>query len=427
MLRAALLTLGAASTALAAFPSWQQPFLDPLVPPYGGAPLLSNDTTWTRLFYGTLQPGTGAYAMSPMLSFLNGRFLATWKLSVSSEDEPGQRVMWAQSTDGVSWDTSSDGRSNELFPSMNATENPRVALFAEPTLLINGRVYAASSPTQFCLYPDQYQGLLLLRRVYDDAPGSFGPLFWAAASIPPGFGEASARNNVTSLTQQDAQTRADIATLTPASASPPCATDGSTSKCEFCRGGCQDWRVALNVSSLENERSHWRVPGSDADVLLYRSHNRVLYASVRASVGAAWPVPAPTNITDDVANFNAGNFPASAGLDGRPFLVSNALITLLRDPLFLSTAPDGYAFTTTAAIGSCEDAAVFASPAQPWGCMYREQGGAKEGGLQYPQALVVAEPPAAAGFYVIVSLNKEDIWISRTPLSALPGYVAARE
>lgn len=88
--------------------------------------------------------------MSPMLSYFNGRFLATWKLSVSSEDEPGQRVMWAQSGDGATWETA-DGSSNELFPSMNSTENPRVALFAEPTLLLNGRVYAAASPRQFCL------------------------------------------------------------------------------------------------------------------------------------------------------------------------------------------------------------------------------------------------------------------------------------
>ena len=42
------------------------------------------------------------------------------------------------------------------------------------------------------------------------------------------------------------------------------------------------------------------------------------------------------------------------------------MITFLRDPLFLSTAPDGYGFTTTHAIGSCEDSAVFASPTQPW-------------------------------------------------------------
>ena len=290
----------------APFPSWQQPLLDPLIPPYGGATLLSTETKWTRLFYGTLQPGTGAYAMSPMLSFLDGMFLATWKLSVSNEDEPGQRVMWAQSSDGDSWVTTSDG-SNELFPSMNASDNPRVALFAEPTLLINGRVYAAASPKQFCLYPDQYQDILLLRRVYSDTIGHFGPIFWATSVIPQGFAQASARNNVTALPQQDAQTQADIATLTPSATLPPCATDGSTSKCEFCVGGCQKWPVALNVSSLENERSHWRVPGSDADVLLYRSHNRVLYASVRDAVGGAWPVPKPTNITDDVANFNAGN------------------------------------------------------------------------------------------------------------------------
>jgi len=394
------------------------------VPPYGGATILSNRTVWTRLFYGTLQPGTGAYAMSPMLSFLNGRFLASWKLSVSDEDEPGQRVMWAQSDDGTTWTTSSDGVSNELFPRMNSSENPRVALFAEPTLLLNGRVYAAASPKQFCLYPDQYQSILLLRRVFDDAIGHFGPLFWAAPNIPPGFAEASARENVTGLDAQDATTQADVATLSPAGTAAPCAADGSTSKCEFCRGGCQDWAVALNVSSLENERSHWRVPGSDADVLLYRSHARVLYASVRPALGADWPVPTPTNITDDVANFNAGTFPVAGGLDGRAYLVSNALITLLRDPLFLSTAPDGYAFTSTAAIGSCEDAAVFAGPGQPWGCQYREAGGAKEGGLQYPQALVVVAPRAAAGFYVIVSLNKEDVWVARTPLEDLPGYLA---
>ena len=416
--------IAAGAAAAARLPSWQQPFLDPLVPPFGGAARLSNATAWTRLFFGTLEPGTGAYAMSPMLSYMNGRFLATWKLSVANEDEPGQRVMWAQSDDGVAWTTSSDGRSNELFPRMNATENPGVALFAEPSLYIDGRVYAAASPTQFCLYPDQYQDVLLLRRVFDDAIGHFGPIFWAADAVPPGFVEASARENVTTLAQQDAQTRADIATLTPTATAAPCAEDGSTSKCEFCRGGCQSWRVALNVSSLENERSHWRVPGSDADVLLYRSHNRVLYASVREGLGDEWPVPVPTNITDDVANFNAGNFPTSAGLDGRAFLVSNALITLIRDPLFLSTAPDGYAFTTTAAIGTCEDSAIFAGPGQPWGCVNREPGGSKEGGLQYPQSLIVTQPAAAAGFYVIVSLNKEDIYVSRTPLSALPGYTA---
>jgi hypothetical protein len=293
-----------------------------------------------------------------------------------------------------------------------------VALFAEPPLLLNGRMYAAASPKQFCLYPDQYQDILLLRRVL--SPGVFGPLFWAAPAIPAGYALASAAANVTALPQQDAQTRADIALLAPDARARPCAGEeaGGTSKCEACVGACQPWPVALNVSSLENERTHWLVPGGGgAEVLLYRSHSRVLYASRRDAPGGEWSVPVPTNITDTVSNFNGGNMPAAMG--GGAYLVSNALITVIRDPLFFSFAPDGVAFTSTAAIGSCEDAAVFAGPQQPWGCLYRIAGGAKEGGLQYPQAAVVTHP-SAPGLFVIVSLNKEDIWIARTPLEDLP-------
>ena len=311
--------------------------------------------------------------MSPMLSYLNGAFLATWKLAPHSEDEAGQRVMAAQSTDGEIWAPHEGGL--VLFPSMNSTESPNVALFAEPSLYINGRVYAAASPKQECLYPDQYQALLLLRQVYSDAVGHFGPLFWASRTVPPGFAVASAANNVSVVTSMDAATQADIATLTPHAMDLPCAT-ADTSKCEACRNGCQNWSIPLNISGLENERTHWRVPGSDADVLLTRSHARVLYASVRDTVGGDWSVPTATNITDDVANFNGGNMP-----DGSVYLVSNAMINVLRDPLYVSRSSDGWAFTATAAVGSCEQTEIFANPAdnQPWGCQYRVEGGSKEG------------------------------------------------
>ena len=127
---------------------------------------------------------------------------------------------------------------------------------------------------------------------------------------------------------------------------------------------------------------------------------------------------APTRLTPNCARARASlSYLISHHLLGPA--VSNALITLIRDPLFFSSAPDGIAFTRTAAIGSCEDAAVFASPNQPWGCLYRIAGGAKEGGLQYPQAAVVTHA-SAPGLYVIVSLNKEDIWVARTPLEDLP-------
>lgn len=401
-------------------PYWDMPFLDPFINPFGGASMLSNFTSWTRLYLAT--PELGTYAMSPMISFLNGYFLGSWKLSPQDEDQPGQKIMWSMSTDGINW-TPTDG-TNVLFPPMNSTQSPRIALFAEPSIYINGHVYAAASPIQFCLYPDQYQDRLLLRRVY--GMGNFGPIFWASNSIPSGFEEASAMHNVTTLLQQDNTTQQDIGSyLTPDSTNLPCPdiSIANGTKCEACTGACQPWTVALNISSLENERSHYRVPSSTIEMLLYRSHNRTLFASTRDKVGNNWTVPIATNITDTVANFNAGNLPNNMGA----YLVSNAMINIIRDPLFFSTTIDGYAFTKTAVLGTCENSTIFANPpTQPWGCLYRYNGGAKEGGLQYVQCTLVTNPTNMEGFYCIMSQNKEDIWVSKTPLNDVLDMVQNR-
>jgi len=41
----------------------------------------------------------------------------------------------------------------------------------------------------------------------------------------------------------------------------------------------------------------------------------------------------PTNISDDVSNLNCGTLP-----DGRAFLVSNAMVNIVRDPLYVGSA-----------------------------------------------------------------------------------------
>lgn len=396
-------------------PNWAQPFLDPLIFPYGGAALL-NGTAWTRLYYGV--PGA-MNAMAPMISFLDGAFLASWKISPLDEDAPGQHVLYARSTDGATWTAPA-----VLFPPMNSSESPRVALFAEPALLLGGgRVYAAASPQQFCLYPvQQSPRLLLLRRVFAD--GTLGRVFWAAPAVPAGYGNASAAAGVVALPAMDAQTQADVAALTPDATQLPCDASGGTTKCEACAGGCQPWADAFNASkSIENERAHYLVPpgAGGGDVILYRSRENRLYASVRAAGGAgtAWSTPVPTNITDAVANLNAGNAP-----DGTAFLVSNAMIGVSRDPLFLSLARDGAAFDRVAAVGSCGEAVFASPPAQPWGCTPRVSEGAISG-LQYPQAAAVAAPPAVAALYVIASLNREDIWVARVDWRAVAAAAAA--
>jgi len=76
--------------------------------------------------------------------------------------------------------------------------------------------------------------VLLLRRVLSAEAGSFGPVFWAAQEVPPGFEEATDINGVLTLKSVDDQTRSDIALLQNSSFA-PC----SGNKCEYCLGGCQ--------------------------------------------------------------------------------------------------------------------------------------------------------------------------------------------
>ena len=69
---------------------------------------------------------------------------------------------------------------------LSTSQSNPAALFAEPTLHINSRVYAAASPSQFCIYPCPYMSVLLLRRVLVPGLNSFGPVFWASDVVPAG-------------------------------------------------------------------------------------------------------------------------------------------------------------------------------------------------------------------------------------------------
>jgi hypothetical protein len=265
------------------------------------------------------------------------------------------------------------------------------------------------------LAQDYYFSVLLLRRVYTNAFGSFGPLFWAGTSIPSGFQEASATNNVTTVLQQDAETQQDIATLTPYSTLLPCDATNST-KCEVCDGGCQPWSVPQKITQIGNEETHYNVPQSVSDVILYRSNNDpFLYGAWRPEMGQNFTIPVALKFPNDEANINSGRLP-----NGKVYLISNALPNTIRNPIFLTTTVDGYAFNSTAALGDCTSSVFQTPPIQDNGCQYRYPGKSKIGGLMYPQGLAVTAPSELAGFYAVMSANKEDIWVSFTPFSALP-------
>jgi hypothetical protein len=287
-----------------------------------------------------------------MLDYFNGSFLLAWKNGASDEDKDGQRILYSQSTDGLTW--SPTNGTNVLFPALS-TKSQECAMFVGPPAHLNGRLYAGASPgiptdaaagAQWCLWPDpvsprncgppqfpQSTDTLLLRRVF--GLHSFGPIFWASHTAPSQWAEAAKTFGIKTLSDMDAETQGDVALLRSDLPTLPCS-DPSTSgslKCEACLGGCELWNdihvtappsatpihAPKPGSAVGNERTHYVMPNVSSaarDVILYRSGEvPFLYASVRSGpdvTQSAWAQPVLTNIPNDESNLNSGPLP-----DGR--------------------------------------------------------------------------------------------------------------
>ncbi|HEX5410704.1 MAG TPA: exo-alpha-sialidase, partial [Terriglobia bacterium] len=130
----------------------------------------------------------------------------------------------------------------------------------------------------------------------------------------------------------------------------------------------------------------------------HQSHQ--IYASLSRDSGKSWTTPSRTNIPDSPSKSVAGTLP-----NGRIYLIGNQIPgkshNNFRDPLVISLSSDGKTFAWAAAM-------LHGTPP------LRYPGHAKNRGFQYPSAMVVG-----ASLWVIYSINKEDVAISRVPLSIL--------
>ena len=190
-----------------------------------------------------------ASAPVPMIAYSGGYFLASWKNGVLSEDTPGQRVLWAYATESeplaysapaVLFPNVSSGApcppsSHVPYPPSPHYLSPACAhLFAEPTVVLHGRVYFAASLRQFCLWPldplNQGGRFLLLRRVLLGATPQLGPIFWAK---DPGdaWAATNRRLGIRTLSEMDSSTRGDVVALL--AGERPCAPNAAA-KCEYC-------------------------------------------------------------------------------------------------------------------------------------------------------------------------------------------------
>lgn len=174
------------------------------------------------------------------------------------------------------------------------------------------------------------------------------------------------------------------------------ASDGLT--------GWTDGKIpASDIFSFPEPTWFTRRDGRVVILFRTRSGNFQLYASVSRDDGKTWSKPTETNFPDATARSFAGNLP-----DGTAFLINNPSQTPSsyptvgrRIPLTISLSNDGVTFNRAFVIrGETTD--------------MRYKGKSKLAGWQYPAAL------AWKGvLYVIYSINKEDVGLTRIPLDAL--------
>lgn len=96
--------------------------------------------------HASLAPGMGQYNHAVMIGYHEGVLLLAWKNGATTEDKNGQRILYAQSTDGRSWTPIDGGPQNELFPNMTTPERV-AALFVGPPIVLNGRQYVGMGRT----------------------------------------------------------------------------------------------------------------------------------------------------------------------------------------------------------------------------------------------------------------------------------------
>lgn len=372
--------------------------------PQGGAadfgyPVLPKVESFS-IYHAT--PLTGVYSHHPQIGYFQGTFFAAWSNQEWGEDGPGQRVLCSTSSNGKDWKPPF-----VCLPSMSGMRKPlrygRV-LTAEAWASVDGKMYViggvndrpgpehtiasgfeTTESGQKRMLVDGRVGWGRVARAVEPN-GDLGPIFWVVNDPPApmkGFPEYP--------NADDAQYREVARQLNLILANPlhmPAwdflnHTDSprSVDNHEMCEPSAYRRRdgviVKLSRDCGPNE-----------------SHR--MYASLSRDGGTKWTTPVRTNIPDSPSKAVTGTLP-----NGTTYLIGNQNPPGFRDPLVISLSSDGRTFDWAAAIRH-------GTPPLRYPGLYKDRG------FQYPSALVVGK-----ALWVIYSINKEDVAISRIPLSEL--------
>jgi len=342
-------------------------------------------------------PDIGVYCHHPHMIHHGDTFFATWSNHRDGEDGPGQRVLYSTSEDGKTWSPFA-----ECFPAIGETRKPRQTgrvLTSNGIVLVDDTVYAiAEVDDQFDASDEElkaqreaeagrttYRNRLgwgrLARAMKPD--GELGPAFWLIDDPPDPIDGApqfpcSADAAFAELARRINKALADPLHM------PAWDFRYHTA-----------WTTAEDGHGLCEPSVYQRTDGVLVKLSRDLQGSKRMYASLSRDGGKTWDTPVQTHIPDSPSKAVTGTLP-----DGRVYLIGNQAIG--RDPLVISLSRDDVNFNWAASIR--HDAPKV-----------RYTGAAKGPGFQYPSAIVVEE-----ALWIIYSIGKEDVAVSRVPLSSLP-------
>lgn len=367
-----------------------------------GYPLLRGVKSFP-IYHAT--PLTGTYSHHSQIGHFHDAFFASWSNQQWDEDSPGQRVLCAISKNGRQW-----RGPFTCFPSMGGMKRSygwgRV-LTAEAWVVAGNAIYVVADvndrPGECNKISDGFELTrggkkrdLFDRRVgwgriarSVSPDGKMGPIFWLVDDPPnplrgfPQYPDAT-----------DPRFREVAQEINRVLANPL-----HMPAWDFLNHTAR--RIAADGHRLCEPSVYKRPDGVlvklSRDCGPHESHR--MYASLSRDGGKTWTPAVRTDIPDSPSKAVSGTLP-----NGLNYLIGNQVPLSahgVRDPLVISLSKDGKIFNWTAAI-------VHGTPAR------RYAGRSKDLGFQYPSAIVVGN-----SMWVIYSIDKEDVAVSRVPLSDL--------